>query len=199
MSLIHSALDKVEKNEPKKDSAETKTTEPISKAPLTQTVEAPPRVVEHEPRMENLRFYETLNQEMEEAVEKVRKPKRAYDQKMILGIISFLLLCSLLAIRWMLPSVTQEFDAPVFTPAPIVKIDLEPGKPARAPMIPRHPISQIQFVLTGVTSSEGNLLALINDQVVAVGDKLQEGAVVKSIADKKAVLVYQGREITLNF
>ncbi len=55
-----------------------------------------------------------------------------------------------------------------------------------------------KFVLTGVTESNGAKLALINNQVAGVGDRLREKAFVKSINEDSVVLDYDGREIRLN-
>lgn len=54
-----------------------------------------------------------------------------------------------------------------------------------------------KFVLTGVTYSGKDRLALINDQVVGVGDRLQEKAFVKEIGEKYVVLDYERKEIKL--
>ena len=55
-----------------------------------------------------------------------------------------------------------------------------------------------QFVLTGITDSGSGKLALINNQVVGIGDRLKEKAFVKSIGERSAVLDYSGKEIRLS-
>lgn len=53
--------------------------------------------------------------------------------------------------------------------------------------------------LTGITESGGVRYALINNQVVTVGDMLRkENAVVREIAPKSAIVECRGRKITLN-
>lgn len=55
-----------------------------------------------------------------------------------------------------------------------------------------------RFELTGIMTSGGQNLALINDQVVAAGDHLRGKAVVKEINEKNVVLELQGKEIKLS-
>ena len=55
-----------------------------------------------------------------------------------------------------------------------------------------------KFALTGITDSNTGKLALINNQVVGVGDKLKENALVKTIAGRSVVLYFHGKEITLS-
>lgn len=54
-----------------------------------------------------------------------------------------------------------------------------------------------EFRLTGITSSAGERLAVLNDQVVAAGDLLPEKARVKEIQDHSVLLDFHGREIKL--
>ena len=53
------------------------------------------------------------------------------------------------------------------------------------------------FVLTGVTSAGDVPLALINNEIVGEGDRLPEGAIVKEIQARAAILEFQGKEIKL--
>ena len=53
------------------------------------------------------------------------------------------------------------------------------------------------FNLSGITVSGGQPLALVNNQVVAVGDVLKEGATVKDIQPGKVILVYKNRDVLL--
>ena len=53
------------------------------------------------------------------------------------------------------------------------------------------------FQLTGITLSGNTPLALINDQVVGVGEKLKENATVLEIQQQKAVIEFQGKRIEL--
>lgn len=66
------------------------------------------------------------------------------------------------------------------------------------PQINQPVLTAPKFLLTGVTESNGQKLALINNQVVATGDRLKEKAFVKTINDESVVLDYQGREIKLS-
>ncbi len=54
-----------------------------------------------------------------------------------------------------------------------------------------------KFVLTGITDSADGKLALINNQVAGVGDRLQEKAFVKEIGARSVVLDYNHKEIKL--
>ncbi len=54
-----------------------------------------------------------------------------------------------------------------------------------------------KFVLNGITSSGNKMLALINNQVVSVGDLLVEDAVVEDIQRRKAVILHNGQRIVL--
>ena len=53
------------------------------------------------------------------------------------------------------------------------------------------------FELTGITLSGTAPLALINDQVAGVGEKLKEDATVLEIQDHKVILDFQGKKIEL--
>lgn len=196
MSLIHLALDKMERlgSKPVKNVE----TPQVAKVPIpAENTESP--VSDHEPRMDSIQFYESLNQETEKSIYKITKPAFWKDQKIILGLISFLLFCSLFATRWMMPSVTKDFsDTPQF---------YQPAMPQRTSLPQNlHPKSALppeaqksRFVLTGITSTEETRLAVINGQVVGAGDKLRGGGQIKSITDKKVVINYQFRDITLSF
>ncbi len=55
----------------------------------------------------------------------------------------------------------------------------------------------VPFRLTGITSRGGEAMALINGQVVAVGDSLPGKAVVKSIGDGAVLLEVRGKQVRL--
>ena len=55
-----------------------------------------------------------------------------------------------------------------------------------------------EFLLTGITSSGAERLALINGQVVGVGDRLKEKALVKDIREQSVTLDYSGKRIKLS-
>lgn len=54
-----------------------------------------------------------------------------------------------------------------------------------------------KFVLTGITASGKERLALINNQVVRVGDPIGENAFVKEIQERRVILEFRGREVKL--
>lgn len=55
-----------------------------------------------------------------------------------------------------------------------------------------------RFQLTGITTVEGEELALINNQVVGVGDLTREKALIKKIQNRSVLLEIRGREISLS-
>lgn len=59
------------------------------------------------------------------------------------------------------------------------------------------PKNKSRFQLSGITFSGSDRLALVNNQVLGVGDKLSEGAMVKSIADDSVILEFEGKTIEL--
>ncbi|EFK97578.1 hypothetical protein LDC_0387 [sediment metagenome] len=84
-----------------------------------------------------------------------------------------------------------------------VKEGFPAAQPAEtAPSNPFQPAAakpvKPKYTLTGITTDTGGTrLALINGQIVGVGDLLREGAVVKQIHARSAVLTVEGREILL--
>jgi len=52
-------------------------------------------------------------------------------------------------------------------------------------------------VLTGITKTAGERYALINNEIVKVGDLLAGNALVKSIFARDVILEYQGKDISL--
>ncbi len=58
-------------------------------------------------------------------------------------------------------------------------------------------LSKPNFKLNGITSSNGQYTALINGQLVGVGDRLQENAVIKTIQEHAVILDFRGKEIEL--
>jgi hypothetical protein len=57
---------------------------------------------------------------------------------------------------------------------------------------------QTPFHLTGITYQDGAPLALINNQVVGVGDTLKENAQVVSITNRSATIQYKRKKISLS-
>ena len=86
--------------------------------------------------------------------------------------------------------------------AKIIPKKIEPApkpKPEpKASFVPlQFPSLKPQFKLSGITISGGQTLALVNNQVVAEGDRLKENAIVKKIADGTVTLEYNGKEFDL--
>ena len=72
-----------------------------------------------------------------------------------------------------------------------------PSAASQSSMLPISTASRPQFAFTCITDSPDGKLALINNQVVAIGDRLLEKAFVKEIQARSVVLDYNGKEITL--
>ena len=64
-------------------------------------------------------------------------------------------------------------------------------------VLPVSDAAAVKFVLTGITDSGDGKLAVINNQVVAVGDRLLEKAFVKEIQPRSVTLDYDRKEIKL--
>ena len=73
-----------------------------------------------------------------------------------------------------------------------------PSAASHSSMLPLSDAETAQFVLTGITDSGNGKLALINNQVVGIGDRLQEKAFVKEIHERTVVLDYNHKEIKLS-
>ena len=65
------------------------------------------------------------------------------------------------------------------------------------PAFVSHATPEPKFLLTGITESGNEKLALINNQVVGVNNTLKENAIVKDIQEKSVLLYFRGREIKL--
>jgi hypothetical protein len=69
-----------------------------------------------------------------------------------------------------------------------------------APVAFQMPISIASgniYRLTGITNIDGKSMAVINEEIVSVGDSLSDKAIVKEIGNGKVRLDVQGREIKL--
>ncbi len=92
---------------------------------------------------------------------------------------------------------------PAAAPSPPITAPTQTSAPMPPPILQsRAGMKQEQawmpnFVLTGVTSAGDVPLALINNEIVRVGDRLPEGAIVREIQSHAAVLEFQGKEIKL--
>jgi hypothetical protein len=182
MSLIQDALERAHNPEP----------------------EAPkPVMPQHEePRLQNIKFYETLEkkepvQEVAEKPEKKLKPdfgNKISDifssYKIAIGI-GALVLATFLIGKIFLPSskVVSHSVSQVQTESVILKTETP---------ITQRTVAQVKFLLTGITTADGVQLALINNQVVGVGDILREKATVKAITANTVTLEWEGRQITLS-
>jgi len=63
--------------------------------------------------------------------------------------------------------------------------------------MPLRIFSGILYRLTDITNTDGKSMAVINDEIVSVGDSLPGKAIVKAIGQREVSLDVQGREIKL--
>lgn len=207
MSILQRALDRAEN--PEKETVTAP--EPQVKTPVpalaVKKTEAPAERQHQAPRLNTIRFYESQNEAVEEDIqETARAAFRNYTaaqketkrpRKNFLGLILVLLLLTVGAAKLVIPSKPEKTPANTLAPAssaPSEAVVVKAQKPFTS-----VPVSQIKFILTGITASGDTTLAVINNQVVGTGDKLREGAVVKSITANRVVLDLDGRQIVLNF
>lgn len=197
MSLIQQALEKAK--QPDKTPLALKAAAKANPGTLTPAL--PPKP-EHEPRLSSIKFYETLQKKVEEDIKTVApgsSPKargEGVTHNAAMAWIGILLGTSLL-IGWFLFPQFQKQPMPASSAKPVapaseravVKWDSIIGR--------QKATSQIRFLLTGITAYADANYALINNQVVGVGDRLRENAVVKSISSNVVILDMNGRDITL--
>jgi hypothetical protein len=77
------------------------------------------------------------------------------------------------------------------------KAKVSPGAVKIVPHAPLRIFSGTLYRLTGITNSDGKSMAVINEEIVAVGDSLSGNAVVKAIGNGEVRLDVQGKEIKL--
>ncbi len=194
MSLIQNALDKAGFEDPSPVPAEV-SAPVVSKAAEKSKQEEKKQDASYEgPRLKNIQFYESIApKKMVPSLPSL--PKIDFQSKRMLYIaIGVFLLFSLFAGRFLMRPLKN--DVAVST-APAFEKTQEAVVKTQTPFTQKT-ISKIKFVLTGVTSTDHMLLALINNQVVGVGDRLRENAVVKSIAENSVEIEYQGKPIKLS-
>lgn len=180
MSLIQAALEKAHQPEPEEPK--------------------PVPIISEEPRMQTNKFYEAVETEVNPVFAgKKRKtlsrkpmthtaPLTIPPQYRMTAAIAGMIFFSILAGVFILPAKTTVQPMPMSSQSVVMKTQTP---------VTQKTISQVKFMLTGITEADGVQLALINDQVVGVGDLLREKAVVKSIAESAVTLEWQGRQITL--
>ena len=194
MSLIQDAFDRASAPEP----------EPETDKILEEVRQA----VAREPRLETIKFYETFTTPLENDLNQIKKfgqskaeekVKTIYlsPNQLILILMGVLLAGSLIASRFMFRSVNSTAASEV-TSAPVhSERSSRPVVVTTRTPVTNRTVSQMKFTLTGVTASGETRLALINDQVVGVGDPLREKATVKSIEPNSVTLEYEGHPVIL--
>jgi hypothetical protein len=71
------------------------------------------------------------------------------------------------------------------------------NEPGVMPQVPVKIVSGYIYRLTGITNVSGKAIAVINNRLVGVGDKLNNKAVVMTIGEGEVRLDVQGKEIIL--
>lgn len=185
MSLIQQALEKAK--QPDKIPLVLKA---AAKARPDVLTPAPSSKPEHEPRLSSIKFYETLQKKVEEDIKaaaplKAPIPESKSEKKNTLPKSAVLwigiLVAASLLISWFLFPQFQNQSQPVNSTQSIAA-PLHRGE---------------RFLLTGITAYANGHYALINDEVVGVGDRLPENVIVKSISSNAVTLNRNGREIIL--
>lgn len=207
MSILQRALDRAENPEKETAAPEPQVKTPAP-APVVKATEAPAERQHQAPRLNSIRFYESQNEAVEEDIqETARAAFRNYTaaqketkrpRKNFLGLILVLLFLTVGAAKLMIPSKPAKAPGETLVPAVSSAAPEAVVVKARKPFT-SAPVSQTKFILTGITASGDTTLAVINNQVVGTGDKLREGAIVKSITANRVVLNLDGRQIVLNF
>ncbi len=185
MSLIQQALEKAK--QPDKTPLPLKAAAKVKPEMVTPTISSKP---EHEPRVSSIKFYETLQKEVEKDIKMAvpikapiqeSKPEKKNTLSKSMAVwIGFLVAGSLL-VSWFLFPQFQKQSMPASSIKSIVTASRGGDR----------------FLLTGITAYATGNYALINNQVVAVGDRLPENTIVKSISSSAVILDRNGRDITL--
>ncbi|MBI4711531.1 MAG: hypothetical protein HY767_03600, partial [Candidatus Omnitrophica bacterium] len=90
---------------------------------------------------------------------------------------------------------SQSSSGGIQNSSPVAKI--LPRAVTAMPKAPLRIFSGTIYRLTGVTNISGRTMAVINDDIVSVGDSLSGNAVVKAIGAGEVLLDVQGKEIKL--
>jgi hypothetical protein len=176
VSLIHDALNKTDQY--------------LERFVVSKPVSKPTPREPHEPEIRQL----------EKEIKKIETPKAS---PKVLALVFLALLFMIWMSRLIVPSAPENVP-----PAAI-----QEAKPAAVsaavspePVVVKSPsrlftrsVSKARYLLTGITSSDNDLLAVINDQVVGVGDTLREGALVTKITVDRVILDTDGQKTVLTF
>ncbi len=124
-----------------------------------------------------------LEEELTQVQQSYAKRRRLY-WKVSLGV---LLVCLIAGLSYVgtrqIPSGAKSSPVTVATPV--------------APQMPSKSYSGNVYRLTGITSINGKAMAVINEEIVSVGDSLSGKAIVKAIGNGEVRLDVQGKEIKL--
>ncbi len=154
-----------------------------------------------------------LQQHREPEIKKLEKEIKRIETPKISRRTLALSLAALLAVLWLsriivpapAKNAAPKMAAAVAEAEPVRVVNVNAPKPDAVVVEAKHSFfdrtpSKLKFSLTGITSSDDNvLLAVINDQVVGVGDTLREGALVTKITADRVILDIDGQKIVLTF
>lgn len=191
MSLIQSALEKA--NRP---AGKTPTPVILPKPSIAATSSVKPQAVRtpvlpKEPAKPVLQKKQEEKQEWKPLPEKQNRTQLKYPGLIFSGIVFLVGFGVFIALAWIFAK------PPAMTTAGALSTTIQ--KTSAAPTTPvfAKTKSKNRFQLSGITFSGSDRLALVNNQVLGVGDKLPEGAVVKSISTDAVLLEFQGKNIEL--
>lgn len=118
---------------------------------------------------------------------------RELPKQMVLATTSVIILIGILSILFL-----WRQGLPLSKPVVRAAREISRPMPAlRMPSLVPELSYQPKLRLTGITVSGDEKLALINNQVVGVGDFLREKARVKEIRERSVILDFQGKDVRL--
>lgn len=94
------------------------------------------------------------------------------------------------------PAPKMETQAPAAVRPAVAAASRPASRPVMNPVRSFYD-SKPMFKLSGITTSGGEPLALVNNQVVGIGDLLKENATVRDIQNGRVVLAYNGNDVIL--
>ncbi|MBN1687946.1 MAG: hypothetical protein JW893_02490 [Candidatus Omnitrophica bacterium] len=190
MSLIQQALEKTGRL-PQDLSAATSVMEPPPKQK-----ELPKRVV---PKPEPKPPFD-FHKEIRETHRPYRAPvldSRTKKNLMKAVVVCCIVLVSVMVLGAMVIATTVMMENFQRAPKPAVTAPKQPVlRESFEPVVVRPRTSK--YVLSGITTSAGRQLALINNRIYMIGDEVNQDTVVKDIQGRSVILEQSGEEIILS-
>lgn len=138
--------------------------------------------------------------QLEKEIKRIETPKAS---PKVLALVFVALLFMIWLSRLIVPSAPESVPPAAVQEVKSVAVSAanhpEPVVVKSPSRIFKRSVSKARYLLTGITSSDNVLLAVINDQVVGVGDTLREGALVTKITVDRVILDTDGQKTVLTF